>query len=126
MRFNIPVLTEPINLTEYAGGMRNADGTPMVVQVWVNPPRRLFAAYDASVERLQAAGADPTAQRAAATELAAWYAEVWSQHPDAQTHCTPEDVLAMMELETDPRLYPWLARRTWDAIKAHRDAAAKK
>ena len=60
-------------------------------------------------------------------EIFAWYAEVWSQHADVETHSTPEDVgnFAKQCAEEDPALWQWVTVGTQAKIIAHRNRLVK-
>lgn len=113
MKIIVPQIVRPIALTDYAPELRDETGAAITVWVWVNPPI-------AWISRLNAALTDAQAER-----LDAMYAEAWSQHPDPATHWSAEDVRELMASETDPALFIWLARRTRDAIDAHRAGEKK-
>lgn len=144
MRIEIPPITRPIYLADYAPQLVDASGKSLVVQVWVNPPRQMLLDHDGFIEQLNQlrakiapgdAGALPTGEalQAATTEvqrltaaLMAWCAKIWSQHADPATHWSEADVRALMDSDTDPALYPWLKRRTLAAMFAHRNDVEKK
>ena len=62
------------------------------------------------------------------TSLHAWYAELWSQHADAMTHWTVDDVAELVRAcqEHDPAFWSWLQDRSFQAIQDHRDGIKKK
>jgi len=139
MKVIVPPITSPVLLTDYHPAML-APGTdkPVVVHVWVNPPRDIIAEHYRLVDEwkaaqdafIVAAGDEAVAKeraRMAAAEdgLAAWYARLWSMAADMSTHWTVEDVQALAALETDPALYSWLTRTSWELIYAHRATRKK-
>lgn len=129
-----PRIVRPVELTGYAPELVTDEGEPEVVHVWVNPPRdvleahgRLLAEWDARRKAKPAPKGKGKKTKPAADALtqsnqaiAAWYANVWSQHEDAATHWTPAKVLALANLDTDPALYTWLTVQTWLKIAEHR------
>lgn len=119
MPVTIRPLTRPLPLDEYAEGLeiRFDDGPAKVVHVWVNPPRALREEHDRLLAEARQSGMSP--------ELFAWYARLWSQHPDAATHWTAEEVQALAENDTDPNLLIWLQNRSIDMMTAHRSAKRK-
>lgn len=134
MKINLPRITRALALTDYAPEMVDAEGKPLTVHVWVNPPRAMMREHTEltlnAIELREALGKPEQAAEAVATRvaqagnaLAGWYAEAWSQHTDAATHWTMEEVLALGAEE--PALYRWLTRRTIELIDAQRDAAKK-
>jgi len=147
MRISVPKIMRPIDLADYAPELVRPDGKPALVWVWVNPPRDLMDrrsrqiqvgadAYRTLAGSLPAAGGqtltDDQRRRimsdlhATGLEMASWFAEIWSQHSDAETHWTTDDVTTLGINETDPSLYPWLQRRTLQLIHEHRDAEKKR
>lgn len=146
MNFAIPKLTRPVDLTGYHPDLVHPEtGEPVVVQVWVNPPRDFLRRHDEltarAAQRVKAAAARVKALQAKRKRkppappdlkaqvdadnraVAAWYAELWSQGDGDPW--TIDDVLALAMLETDPALYTWLTRRSWEEITAHRELARK-
>ena len=74
MKLNIPKLTRPLPLTDYAPELTHDDGSPAVVQVWVNPPQALLTRHaelrargQAALKRVKEVGDD----QAAAAEVVA-------------------------------------------------------
>lgn len=129
-KINIPVLVRPIDLADYAPEL--AGGT---VHVWVNPTRdvveerrKIFAEIGEllKVEAEQRDDAWSARDDELGQRSVAWYARVWSQHPDPETHWTPEEVNALSEHETDPGLYRWLIARTIALMEDHRQGNLKK
>lgn len=107
MRFQIPRLVRPLPLAEYAPELG-----AVTVFVWVNPPGEFLNRRE---------GLDEVG-------LYAWIAEMWSQGQDPGTHWTADDVRALVSgdiTDTDPGLWRWLMRRTWELIAEHRAQAKK-
>lgn len=106
MRIEIPKIVQPLSLADYAPELG-----AVTVFVWVNPPgefldRRLSLKDEALLD---------------------WWAELWSQGSAAGTHWTAADVQGLIEqtADTDPGLWRWLVRHTWDMINAHREQQKK-
>lgn len=137
MKIEIKPVIRPLYLSEYA-----AEYETEAVQVWVNPPRRLRLELYTMIDEFQAVqkalgegGLDEEMAQAQldtvndlGPRLHAWYAEVWSQHEDAGTHWTVEEVSELVEAatENDPGLWDFLQTRTLDMMTAHREASKKK
>lgn len=139
MKLNIPKLTRPMPLTDYAPELTHDDGSPAVVQVWVNPPQALLTRHaelrargQAALKRVKEVGDDQAAAAEVVAEigavgaaLAALFAELWSQHADPATHWTPADVLEVANSEANPALYGWLTGRTVALIGEYRSGLRK-
>lgn len=129
MKLNIPTITRPIKLADYA-----IELAPGVVQVWVNPPKSVLEMYrtlqqqnEGLQNKLPAAPADETKplldeMSRVGVGFSEWYAQIWSQGPEIELHWTADEVRAVVGLTTDPALYQWLTRRTWELINEHRSA----
>jgi hypothetical protein len=136
MIMQIPVLqlTRPVDLTDYHPDMLHpSTGKPVIVHVWVNPSRDFLRAYNDLMARW-AQLRTPATEDAPAPEgelqaindaMADWYAQLWSQHPDAASRWTREDVLALAGMGSDPALYRWLCAQAWARINAHRSQESK-
>jgi hypothetical protein len=55
--------------------------------------------------------------------LNAWYARLWSQHPDVSTHWTVNELQKIND--ENPRFYEWLCISSWSLIERHRMYAKK-
>jgi hypothetical protein len=55
--------------------------------------------------------------------IAAWYARLWSQSPDAETRWTADELEQIAE--RNPQFYEWLCVSSWALIEAHRDEIKK-
>ncbi|HRF71758.1 MAG TPA: hypothetical protein PL117_03220 [Accumulibacter sp.] len=148
MQISISQIVRPINLEDYAPELVRSDGKPLLVWVWVNPTRDMMArrrrqlqvgsdAYKALGQAMDGheGGRVLTPEErtqiltdlhVTGTEMAAWFAEIWSKHPDPSTHWTVDEVLNLGLSDTDPGLYPWLQRRTLKEISDHRAAEKKR
>ena len=150
MKIELRRIVRPVRLCEYA-----EEYGAEVIHVWVNPSRakrlELQALGEASMQardRLteladQNTGdlTDDERQRLTteAEELAeefdrlveplyAWYADIWSQHDDKETHWTPDDVTQLVQacMDADPALWSWLQDETLRLMREHRDGVKKK
>lgn len=148
MQITISKIVRPINLEDYAPELVRVDGKPLLVWVWVNPTRDMmdrrrrqlqvgsdaYKALGQAMEGQEGGRVLSTDERTqiltdlhvTGTEMAAWFAEIWSQHADVGTHWTVDEVLGLGLSETDPGLYPWLQRRTLREISDHRSAEKKR
>jgi hypothetical protein len=55
--------------------------------------------------------------------LYAWYARLWSQSTDAETHWTAEELEQVND--SNPHLYEWLCNSSWAMIEQHQDDVKK-
>lgn len=134
MQITIPRIVRPIELSEYAPEL---DGVR--VYVWVNAPRDFYARHSALLKendelRAQIDSANKQADIAAlgesvrrvGAEFVEFFRELWSQASDPETHWTTESVTALITLDTDPGLYGWLCRRSFELVLDHKAAGKKK
>lgn len=148
MRISIPKILRRIDLADYAPELVHPDGKPILVWVWVNPPRDLMERRRAilqtggdAIRRLKDAPAGGTDGQGltleerrrivadladTSTGISAWFAEIWSQGQDPETHWSAEDVLTVGKNSTDPALYVWLQNRTMELIEEHRSGEKKR
>ena len=128
MKVNIPRVTRPIALSDYA-----PEFGEQVIQMWVNPPRAkrlefagIMDRYRDTLAAIEAAedGAPEIAEMAQrvvdiAGELHAWYAEMWSQGDE---EWTAEDVKELVEacMDTDPGLWGFIQESSMDTVQAYR------
>lgn len=130
MKIDFKRIVRPLDLSGYAPEYVN-EGAPVVLQVWVNPPRWMT---EARIERSQVgqalqeelkmllAGQEQAERiRAILEELVAigqesitWLSEVLSQGPE-ETRMSVDEVKALFEegQEHDPGLYRWIMREAW-------------
>lgn len=101
MRIQVPKIVQPLPLANYAPELG-----AVTVFVWVNPSLEFLAQR----ETLEGQA------------LLDWWAQLWSQGPDAGAHWTGADVKSLIEetADTDPGLWRWLVQHTWGLITAHR------
>jgi hypothetical protein len=136
MKFTAPKITRPIAFKEYAEEYGAA-----AIQVWVNPPAemvarrwRLLQEYSqrqaednkefAEQAELARKRKQPAPKQADPTERAwfkdwknawvGWFAELWSQAADAETHWTVDEMLTLEQ--TDPKLARYLIERTLELV----------
>ena len=142
MKFEIKPLVRPICLSEYA-----EEYGEQVIWVWVNQPRAVRVAhaeivsdFEGVVEerRVLTESGDEVDDQAVAEHgekldelsrrLYGWFADVWSRHPDEETHWTADDVDEMVDacLDADPRLWSWIQSEHWRLITEHREGVKKK
>jgi len=151
MKIELRRLTRPVRLRDYAEEYGDE-----VIYVWVNPSRakRLELqtigeasrqAQDRLKELLAQANTDEPdeelrqqieAELTGITEefdglmatLYSWYAELWSQHPDAESHWTAEEVGELVRAcqDADPALWSWIQDQSLQAVQEHRDGIKKK
>lgn len=142
MRFEIKPLVRPIHLSDYAEEYGDE-----AIWVWVNLPRSLRVAhaeivrdFEVVVDERKALAETPDDVTEEAVDeharkldglsrrLYEWFAVVWSQHPDEDTHWTADDVDRMVDacLDADPRLWSWIQDEHWRLVNEHRDGVKKK
>lgn len=134
MQITIPRIVRPIELSEYAPELAGVR-----VYVWVNAPRDFYARYAALLKENDALRAqiDQTktpealtvlgeAVRRVGSEFVEFFRELWSQAKDETTHWTTEGVSALITLDTDPGLYGWICRRSFELVLDHKAAGKKK
>jgi len=132
MKFEFTKITEAVDLGEYHVSYQG-----QVVHVWVNPPKsvrreregllRLYAGFfrqviDETPTRKPLLGRVmrffiktlPTEQekrlQEAQRKVYGWFAQLWSQHTDTETHWSVYEISELNE--TDPALYAWLIGRS--------------
>ncbi len=136
MKIIIPKKLAEIQLGEY-----HPELAGKVTIVWLNPPRTVLqervrmqkAAYNAierSMSTLRTEGEDKAnvdqlldSIETAKDEVNGWYAQIWSQGPDADTHWTVEEI--RQTLEESPNFLTWLIERT-NALLDQTASAEKK
>lgn len=122
MAINIPRLTSPIELSEYAPELAGVR-----VYVWINLPKAKYLEYLGLMVSIGEADNDIPEMAALGERMVKALAELWSQHKDPATHLDEAAVLKLVQdKDTDPHLYPWLVNETYTRLMAHRDASKKK
>jgi len=131
MKFNIPKIVRPLEMSAYAEEMEG-----LALQVWVNPPRKVkddylnlqveIAGLKQSIDKLLAQKKAPDQNKISAldkkvvtnnTTVYEWYANILSQASDPDSHVTAEELKAMSE--EDPAIYTFIAHGAWDLIRGH-------
>lgn len=134
MQITIPRIVRPIELSDYAPELAGVR-----VYVWVNAPRDFYARHAALLKendelRAQLDSANKQAEivtlgeavRKIGAGFVEFFCELWSQADDAETHWTVESVSALITLDTDPGLYGWLCRRSFELVLNHKALGKKK
>jgi len=127
MKINIPKVTRPIRLSDYA-----PEFGEQVIEMWVNPPRDVRLEFAriadefkavrdalAAVEDADEAGELVQQITDLGQSIYAWYAQMWSQAGD---EWTVEDVqeFANEALELDPALWDYVQETSLDLMQAYR------
>lgn len=143
--FKIPRIVRPLDLSGFAPELvQEIAEAPPPFLMWVNPhlavQERLAGLQDEQKalakelsEAVKRKAADEElkalAERLSALNIAvaAWWAEVWSQGPDPETHWTAEQVKAFQLrcAEEDPALWEFVVRGCWALVREHRESARK-
>ena len=137
MKFNIPKIIRPLEMSAYAEEM---DG--LALRVWVNPSRNIKKAFwDLQIEliglkqelnKLMSTKTKPASKKVdALTErvdginkaINGWYANIWSQASDPDTHVAAEEIAAMSD--EDPALWIFVAQGTQALIEEHAEGIRK-
>lgn len=134
MNIVIPRIVRPIELSEYAPELDSVR-----VYVWVNAPRDFYARHSELMKendalRAQFDGTTAPDKLAAmgndlqriGSEFVEFFRELWSQGKDPETHWTTESVSELIMLDTDPELYGWLCRRSFELVLDHKARGKKK
>ena len=137
MKFNIPKIIRPLEMSGYAEEM---DG--LALRVWVNPSRNIKKAFwDLQIEliglkheldKLTNIKAKPAAKKVDALNervdgihktIYEWHANIWSQASDPDTHVAVEEIAAMSD--EDPALWIFVAQGTQALIEEHAEGIRK-
>lgn len=137
MKFNIPKIVRRLEMSAYAEEMEG-----LALHVWVNPSRNIKKAFwDCQVElielkqelnKLMATKTKPVAKKVDALNervngvyktIYAWYANIWSQASDPDTHVAIEEIEAMTD--EDPALWIFMAQGTQALIEEHTEGTRK-
>lgn len=128
MKFNIPKIVKSISLGEYDESL-----SEQKIWMWVNPPKKMRREFDeiqqgireqvnllleASEEKKQKI---KKAIEKLQAENSVWWAEMWSQSEDKETHWSVEDVEQLLEkcADKDPQLWSFLIDTSLELLKAH-------
>jgi len=83
-----------------------------------SPAERILIWMRAREKHLRQDGHFKSATESYRRSLYAWYARLWSQSPDAETHWSVEELEKTNE--ANPHLYEWLCHSSWALIEQHR------
>ncbi len=136
-KFDLKPITRPIDLGDYAPEYAGA-----TFHIWVNMPRGLlnewYLLQRATADLVDAVRRDQTDDQAALdrrstqwqdidAQLNAWYARAWSQHSDADTHWTADEVRDLSDqlVSSDPQAWVWLNRQCQLTITEYRTRERK-
>jgi hypothetical protein len=130
MKIQIKKIVRDLNLGDY-----DAQYEGLTLKVWVNPDRgtiaereELQAEFETKTQEIRSnnALAEPFLKWVAevyAPAILDWYARLWSQGEDAQTHWSVDE---MKELDTqDPAMLEWMKRRSVQMAIQHRTQEKK-
>lgn len=149
MQVKIAKIIEPIDLGDYAADMKGQTVQVWVNPDLATLRRRelLIEKYNrmtsAMLELGKKAGSAPEAGRAKlaketkaqieefnefalgefASDINAWFAELWSQSPDPSSHWTLDELVKLNE--ADPAFYQWLKNRSVEMLAQHRNHEKK-
>jgi len=133
MKFNIPKIIQPLEMSEYDEAMEG-----LALQVWVNPPRSVHSSYwkfqielgKLSKELESLKDADPkkiddlnARIESVNRDIFAWFSNIWSQGKDPDTHVALEEIETMTD--EDPALWGFVTNNTMKLIREHRDNQRK-
>ena len=136
MKFNIPKIVRRLEMSVYAEEM---DG--LALHVWVNPSRNIKKAFWDL--QLEIAGLKHESDKLLASKkpnlkkvdaingrvdgiyktIYEWYANIWSQASDPDTHVAVEEIEAMTD--EDPALWTFMAQGTQALIEDHIEGTRK-
>lgn len=119
MDFNIPKILKRIDMAEYTEELSGK-----FLCVWVNLPLKLLREHAELTRSDPSPDPSPNATHSERGEeeertrkIYAWYAQVWSQDGDAETHWTAKEIEALND--ADPAFVSWMMRETWVARLEH-------
>ena len=136
MKFNIPKIVRRLDMSVYAEEMEG-----LALHVWVNPSRNIKKAFwDLQLEIVGLkhesdkllASKKPDLKKVDAINkrvdgvyktVYAWYANIWSQASDPDTHIAVEEIEAMTD--EDPALWTFMAQGTQALIEEHTEGIRK-
>lgn len=129
MKIDIQTILRVIELSGYDERMK-----PGQVFVWVNPTRafldvraRLMA--DLAIKDIKAETSAENVELTTAkysvfnSGMMAWYAELWSQSADVESHWTAEEIEQLSAV--DPSFFNWLVRESAQVMREHRTGEKK-
>lgn len=136
MKFNIPKIIKPLEMSEYDEAMAG-----LALQVWVNPPRGVHNEYwEIQSELLRLSREmdkliklkNPDNKKIAVLDkeidknnqgVFAWFANLWSQSEDSDSHVSVEEIEAMTE--EDPIIWRFMTHKTMKLISEHQENIRK-
>lgn len=133
MKFNIPKIIRPLEMSEYDEAMEG-----LALQVWVNPPSGVHGSYwkfqvelgklSKELESLKNSDAKKVEGLSTKIEnvnrdIFAWFSNIWSQGENPDTHVSLEEIEAMTD--EDPALWGFITHNTMKLIREHRDNQRK-
>lgn len=116
MKIEFPKIIREFPLSEYAPEVKGA------IQVWVNPPVKTL---DELAEAFKSyAGSNGQEQ---VDNFLSVISALLSQHPDAATHWTVDELKALYDgtRDTDPSFWWWFHNRILQEIQEHRTRQKK-
>lgn len=137
-KFKVPKIVRPIELSAYASEFEGAQ-----IWMWVNPPRSviiesqvlrgdLIEVLEDRTELPEDADEEQTTQLAermdeANTMMLVWWAKMFSQARNEDTHWTEEELreLATESVDTDPELWAWIQKTGYQLMIDHRQNQKK-
>ena len=114
----VPEILKPLDLGGYDQSLQG-----QVIEVWVNPTRRLILQHVELMERKNRVNS-PEEIEAYLAELYGWYAEIWSHGSEGWTAEDVETLIRQTQ-DTDPQLWTYLANETVRLIGEHRSGKKK-
>lgn len=135
--FDIPKIVKPLAISEYA------EDSLAVMWVWLNAPQETLREHGEIIretlemrEKLKSLPAET--EQAALDEIGkrldallerrlAWFANIWSQGKEPETHWTLDEVRQLKEQTagSDPQFFGWLCSATLTMIAEHRSEQKK-
>lgn len=136
-KFNLPTITRPISLGDYA--VEYADAR---FDVWVNPPRKvmkeLYRIQLETYDLLRAVQSNPEGRQEAqlasesqvttlGNDLVTWLSQLWSAGAVVERHMTVDEVSVLRDTlnDSDPRAWQWLVSNTIKVVEDYRDVSRK-
>lgn len=119
MDIKIPKVLASVDFGEYAPELKGKK-----LHVWVNPPLGLLRKHDEALALIKPGNTAPTDNTKplpnlgeARTVFREFYAELWSQHADDETHWSADELAALEE--ADPAFFSWMVAQTWTLRNEH-------
>jgi len=136
MKFNIPKIVRPLEMSAYDEAMEG-----LALQVWVNPSRNIKNAFTdlqinlyglkqeiekvLSAKKADEKKADSLRKRidTASESIYGWYANILSQSSDADSRVTAEELMGLAD--EDPAIWIYIATGTQALIEEHVEGIRK-